>query len=296
MQPYGPCTGFRLSEKAMSIENTINDERLFVNATEPGFVSVQYYEIDDGLDLGDWLYLERASVPAFIDLLSQCLSAYGHRCGDDSFQVYDSGHKPQSFYNIDNRRPDGVEYSGLSGFTINRSDAEELLKRLSGIASEASTTEPTSELTRETFDRQLLEAAANGDLNAIGKALTNGADVNAHGQYDQSALNIAAEKGHVYAVAILLAAGADIESPDAADRTALMAATFHGKTKVADILLRYGAIINRDLLDSLKLKVEIFEESVGGAGLISADQAAAWRKFLDFLIERWHKQNEARSP
>ncbi len=275
----------------MSIENTINDDRLFINESESEFVKVQYYEIDDGLDLGDWLYLERASIPTFIGLLSQRLSVYGHRCGNDSFQIYDSGRKPQSFYNIDNRRPDGMEYGGLSGFTINRSDAEDLLKRLSGVTAESSTAEPS----RETFDRQLLEAAANGDLTAIGKALTSGADVNAHGQYKQSALNIASEKGHVYAVAILLAAGADVESADAADRTALMAATFHGKTKVADLLLRYGAIINRDLLDSLKLKVEIFEESVGGAGLISPDDAAAWRKFLDSLIEKWHKQNEMAS-
>ena len=45
-----------------------------------------------------------------------------------------------------------------------------------------------------------------------------------------------------------------------------MAASFHGKTRVSELLLRNGAVINRDLLDSLKLKVNIFEESVGGAG------------------------------
>ncbi len=272
----------------MSIENSINDDKLFINNSESEFVKVQYYEIDDGLDLGEWLYLERASIPTFIDLLSQCLSAYGLRSGNDSIQIYDSGRKPQSFYNIDNRRPDGVEYSGLSGFTINRSDAEELLRRLTGITAATSDTAST----REMLDQQLLEAAAKGDLTAIGNALTSGADVNALGQFKQCALNIAAEKGHVYAVAILLAAGAEIENSDTADKTPLMAATFHGKTKVAELLLRYGAIINRDLLDSLKLKVEIFEESVGGAGLVSADQAAAWRNFLDFMVEKWHQQQD----
>ncbi|MCY7347496.1 MAG: ankyrin repeat domain-containing protein [Pyrinomonadaceae bacterium] len=288
-------------------EDTINYNRLFIEKSEPGFVQVLYYEIDDGLDLGSRLYIEQASVPTFIEMLSQCLSAYGRRCGDDSFQIYDSGHKPQSFYNIDNRRPDGEQYSGLSGFTINRSDAEYLLKQLSDIAAKTSpditattsadTTAKTSpEAIGEMLNRQLLEAAANGDLSTLGKALTSGADVNAPGQHKQSALNIAAEKGHLYAVAILLTAGADIESLDVADRSPLMNAAFHGKTQVAYLLLRYGAVINRDLLSSLKLKVDIFEESVGGAGMVDSDYAAAWRKFYDSMIEKWHQQNETASP
>lgn len=270
-------------------ENT--NDRLFIKKSESGFVEVLYYEIDDGLDLGSRLYIEQASVPTFIEMLSQCLSGYGRRCGNDSFQIYDSGHQPQSFYNIDNRRADGVPNSGLSGFTITKSDAEDLLKRLSDITAKTS-----AEEIREMLNRQLLEAAANGDLTAVGKALTSGADVNAHGQHKQSSLNIAAEKGHLYAVAILLTAGADIENLDVADRTPLMAATFHGKTQVAYLLLRYGAVINRDLLSSLKLKVDIFEESVGGAGMVDSDYAAAWRKFYDSMIEKWHQQNETASP
>lgn len=278
-------------------ENT--NDRLFVKKSESGFVEVQYYEIDDGLDLGSWLYIEQASVPTFIEMLSQCLSAYGRRCGNDSFQIYDSGRKPQSFYNIDNRRPEGLPNSGLSGFTINRADAEDLLKLLSDLTATTSadiTATTSAEEIREMLNRQLLEAAANGDLSALGKALTSGADVNAHGQHKQSALNVAAEKGHLYAVAILLTAGADIENADVADRTPLMAAAFHGKTQVAYLLLRYGAVINRDLLSSLKLKADIFEENVGGAGMVSPDDAAAWRKFSDFMIEKWHQQNETASP
>ena len=91
-------------------------------------------------------------------------------------------------------------------------------------------------------------------------------------------MNIAAEKGHLYAVAILLAADADIENFDVGDISPLMAASFHGKTRVSELLLRHGAVINRDLLSSLKLKVDIFEESVG-EGVVSSDDAAAWRKF-----------------
>ena len=273
-------------------ENT--NDRLFIKKSESGFVEVQYYEIDDGLDLGSWLYIEQASVPTFIEMLSQCLSVYGRRCGDDNLQIYDSGHKPQSFYNIDNRRADGLPNSGLSGFTINKSDAEDLVRQLIELTD--LNAKPGIESTREILNRQFLEAAANGDLNAIGKALTSGADVNVHNQYKQSALNIAAEKGHLYVVAILLAADADIENLDVGDKSPLMAASFHGKTRVSELLLRHGAVINRDLLNSLKLKVGIFEESVGGSGLVSSDEAAAWRKFLDFMIEKWHEQNEMTSP
>ncbi len=273
-------------------ENT--NDRLFIKKSESRFVEVQYYEMDDGLDLGSWLYIEQASVPTFIEMLSQCLSVYGRRCGDDNFQIYDSGHKPQSFYNIDNRRADGLPNSGLSGFTINKSDAEDLVRQLIDLTDLKA--KPGIESTREILNRQFLEAAANGDLNAVGKALTSGADVNVHNQFKQSALNIAAEKGHLYVVAILLAADADIENLDVGDRSPLMAASFHGKTRVSELLLRHGAVINRDLLNSLKLKVDIFEESVGGGGLVSSDEVAAWRKFLDFMIEKWHQQNEMKSP
>ncbi len=286
-------------------ENT--NDRLYIEKSEPGFIGVLYYEIDDGLDLGDRLYMEQTSVPMFIEMLSQCLSAYGRRCGNDNFQIYDSGHKPQSFYNIDNRRAEGLPNSGLSGFTICRSDAEYLLKQLSDIpaTTSADITATTSteaiattsaESSREMLNRQLLEAAANGDLNAVGKALTSGADVNVQNQHKQSALHIAAEKGHLYAVAILLTADADIENSDVADITPLMVASFHGKTQVSYLLLRYGAVINRDLLNSLKLKVDIFEENAGGSGMVDPDYTAAWRKFYDFMVEKWNKQNEKVSP
>ncbi len=282
----------------MTTENTIYEvEKIYIYESEPGFVEVKYYAIDDGLDLGSWLYIERASVPTLIEMLSQRLNGNGQgeiirQCGKDSFQI-------QPFYDILNRRNGDVPHSGHRGFLMPKSDAEELLRLLSDLAAKPSTesiTESSTESIKEMSEQKLLKAAANGDLNALGNALTSGADVNAHNQHKQSALSIAAEKGHLYAVAILLTADADIENADVADRTPLMAAAFHGKTQVAYLLLRYGAVINRDLLSSLKLKVEIFEESVGGAGLVSADEAAAWRKFLDFMIEKWHKQNEMTSP
>ncbi|CAN5848796.1 hypothetical protein BH20ACI4_BH20ACI4_23270 [soil metagenome] len=270
-------------------------DTIFINDSESGFVKVLYYEFDDGIDTGSRLFIEQASVPTFIAMLSQCLNVRGQgeierRCGNDNLRVYESGHEPQLFYNISNQRADGVLNSGFSGLHMTKSDAEELLKRLSDLTAKTSTGS-----IKEMLERQLLEAAASGDLNAVGNALASGADVNALGQYKQSALSIAAEKGNLYAVAILLAADADIENFDVADKSPLMAAAFAGKLKVVNLLLRHGAVINRDLLNSLKLKVDIFEENAG-AGAVSSDEAVAWRKFLDFMTEKWDMQNEMGSP
>jgi hypothetical protein len=269
----------------------ITEDVISVDASEPGFVKVTYVQMDDGIDMGGRLCIERASVPPLVEMLAECLNVRGRgeierRCGDDSFRVYESGSDWRSFYNVLNRRAEGAPNGGLSGLMMTRSAAEDLVKRLSSSAAEAGR-EPLAQM----LNRQLLEAAAAGDLNALGDALTRGADVNAHDLYKQSALNKAAENGHLYAVAVLLAAGAEIENFDAADKTPLMSAAFAGKTKVVDLLLRHDARINRDLLDTLKQKAEIFEENAE-SGMVSPDEAAAWRKILDFMIERWRRQNE----
>ena len=173
--------------------------------------------------MGSWLYLERASVPTLIEMLSQRLNGNGQGeilswSGNDCFQI-------QPFYDILNRRNGDVLHSGHRGFLMPKSDAEELLKLLSDLP-QNSRRNNFCRHTRNNFCRGNqgnVESAAPGSsrerrFNGLGKALSSGADVNAHNQHKQSALNIAAEKGHLYAVAILLAADADIENLDVADR------------------------------------------------------------------------------
>ncbi|HEX8370054.1 MAG TPA: ankyrin repeat domain-containing protein [Pyrinomonadaceae bacterium] len=273
----------------------ITEDTISLDTSESGFVKVQYVQIDDGIDMGGRLCIEQASVLPLVEMLGQCLNIYGQgeierRCGNDSFQVYESGHEMRPFYNILNRRADDAPNSGLSGLMMTKSAAEDLISQLLKFTAQAG-----DESITKLLSRQLLEAAASGDLNAMGDALTRGADVNAHGLHKQSALNKAAESGHLYAVAILLAAGAHTENFDVADKSPLMAAAFAGKTQVVELLLRYGAVINRDLLNTLKLKIDILEENAE-AGVVSAEEATAWQKFLDFMIAKWHKQNEMASP
>ena len=141
-----------------------------------------------------------------------------------------------------------------------------------------------------TPNQQLWQAASNGSLEDFNGALSQGAQVNARGEYGDTALNLAAEYGHSEIVERLLSAGADIENLGGADKTPLMNAAFAGQTKVVELLLEKGARINHDLLSSLQLKVEILEENTE-AGMVIPTAAAAWRRFLEFMVEKWRLQN-----
>src|SRR5215510_3477042 len=111
------------------------------------------------------------------------------------------------------------------------------------------------------LEQQLWKAAQNGDLAGVEAALAAGAPVNARAEYGDSALNLAAEYGHLDVVLRLLALGADIENVGGADKTPLMCAAFAGQVQVVRKLLDHGARINRDLMSSLQLKVNILREN-----------------------------------
>jgi len=136
----------------------------------------------------------------------------------------------------------------------------------------------------------LRQAASSGDLETVNNALSAGANVNAQGDFGDTALNLAAENGHLEVVARLLEAGADIENLGGAAKTPLMNATFAGHIRVVELLLQKGARINHDLLSSLQLKVNILEENAE-MGMVNPKAAEAWRKFLDYMVQQWQAQN-----
>ncbi len=136
---------------------------------------------------------------------------------------------------------------------------------------------------------QLHKAASEGNVGAVTEALQNGADVNARGEYGDTALNIAAEHGHREIVEKLLASGANIENLGGADKTPLMNAAFAGNIGIVRLLLAKGAKISDDLLQSVQLKVNILEENAE-SGMVRPDAVKAWRGFLDMLIEARQRQ------
>ena len=141
-----------------------------------------------------------------------------------------------------------------------------------------------------TRDTPLHIAAREGDLSTVGVLLAQGAAIDARGEYGDTALNLAAENGHAEVVARLLAAGANIENLGGADKTPLMCATFAGHVKIVQMLLDKGAVISRDLLSSLQLKVSILEENAED-GMVNPAAAEAWHRFLDHMVENWTRQN-----
>lgn len=113
----------------------ISKESLSVDASEPGFISVHYVQLDDGLDMGGKLLLERKSVPLIVALLHASLNIYPFRgvecrCGEDAFRVYGSGSDQQPIINILNRRPDGLPHGGLTGLMMTTAAAEALFEQL----------------------------------------------------------------------------------------------------------------------------------------------------------------------
>lgn len=132
-------------------------------------------------------------------------------------------------------------------------------------------------------NQQLFQATYDGNLSDVVEALKKGADVNARGQFGDTALNEAAEHGHVEVVKHLLEAGAHIENLGGADKTPLMSAAFAGHVEVVRLLLEKGAKVNDDLLSSVQLKVNILEENAE-AGMVNAEAVEAWKGFLSFLV------------
>jgi ankyrin repeat protein len=137
--------------------------------------------------------------------------------------------------------------------------------------------------------KTLRTAAATGDADGLRAALAAGADVNARGEFGDSALNLACEQGHAEIVAALLGAGANVENKGGADKTPIMNAAFAGHVGVVRQLIGAGARIGDDLLASVSVKVRILEENAEN-GMVRPEAAEAWRSFLDALIEARRKQ------
>jgi outer membrane protein assembly factor BamB len=67
---------------------------------------------------------------------------------------------------------------------------------------------------QEALVEELWEASRVGDVARVRAALDKGADVNAKGRYDRTALTFAADRGHTDVIRLLLDRGADIHAQD----------------------------------------------------------------------------------
>ena len=114
-------------------------ESVSVDASESGFICVNYVQVDDGLDMGGRLLFERKSVTLITALLYTCPNVHDFpevecRCGDDAFRVYGSGSDQRPIINILNRRPDGAPHGGLAGLMLTTPAAKTLFEQLRALS------------------------------------------------------------------------------------------------------------------------------------------------------------------
>lgn len=87
----------------------------------------------------------------------------------------------------------------------------------------------------------LLNAANQGNANAVRTLLAQGAEINAVSSRGETALMLAAYNGHTATVQALLASGATVQAADAQGWTPLILATRQGHADLVRLLQRYGA-------------------------------------------------------
>lgn len=96
----------------------------------------------------------------------------------------------------------------------------------------------------ESFREGVINAAEQGDIEALRGFLDTGLDVNESFTGDGTALLIAAKHGHIDAVRFLLDRGADPNVPSPGDGNPLIAASEAGQTEIVELLLDRGARID----------------------------------------------------
>jgi ankyrin repeat protein len=92
-------------------------------------------------------------------------------------------------------------------------------------------------------DRALINAAREGNIEAVKQHIAAGADVNAKSKDGTTPLHKAALKGHKEIAELLIAKGADIEAKSRLGSTPLHLATW-GHTKIIELLIAKGADVN----------------------------------------------------
>ena len=94
------------------------------------------------------------------------------------------------------------------------------------------------------FDVDFVKLCESGDAKKVEDAIINGANVNARGNYGDTALMSAAREGHTETAELLLKHGADVNVKHTSGYTALWKAVFNGHTKTVELLLKHGADAN----------------------------------------------------
>lgn len=105
-----------------------------------------------------------------------------------------------------------------------------------------------ADIVRGDQEKDLLEAAAAGDLKAVKAALAAGVDVNASRSDGWTALHAAAERSRTAVMKQLVAAGADVNARGFLEVTPLHWAAIRGPTEAVQVLVEAGADVNAEAI------------------------------------------------
>lgn len=109
------------------------------------------------------------------------------------------------------------------------------------------------------LQKKLNQAAWDGDVEAIRKALEDGASVRAGYYQEGTPLSGAITKGHMAAVKLLVENGAEVNQEYIFGDTALKKAAFYNFPDIAKFLIENGADICSNLPDDVNKKLTAFD-------------------------------------
>ncbi|NVB77368.1 MAG: hypothetical protein HOV81_03150 [Kofleriaceae bacterium] len=113
----------------------ITAESIDVDSSDPAFVRVRHVQIEDGVDMGGTLVIERASATHLADQLEAATTQYGYpgsetKLGADELRVYESGPEQRPIVNVINRRAAAAPNGGVYGLMMTAPYAKQLAKLL----------------------------------------------------------------------------------------------------------------------------------------------------------------------
>ena len=110
----------------------ITHESIDLDTSDAAVVRVRYVQMDDDIDMGGELVIDRATVPYLVEQVDACANVYPYpqtsaKVGTDELRIYASGSDQMPIVNVINRRPEGGKAGGLYGLMLTVPYAQRLV-------------------------------------------------------------------------------------------------------------------------------------------------------------------------